>query len=114
MSKQSAAASSKTYRIATRAVADMVGVSPEHTGRPSVDFEALIKSVPKAMRKQLREAFKSGVMQGVLLATNLVADGSIYKKGNSVFAPHKMKTSARVDGNRVQVTVRAKDLGFNE
>ena len=123
-----AAASSATYRKVNNALADAVGVEPNHTQYPSGDFERLAKSSKKRMKslekdlanankrikalkkglakadkKRLLESYKEGLRRGYITACDSLInpDGELSLKGGELFCDSKhIKIRARMKVDR--------------
>jgi hypothetical protein len=85
--KEGIEASAATYRKATNQVAKKLKVDPEHTKYPSDDFKEIVKLIPEKIRNKALKWYKMGIKRGLTEATDMMADGKIYKKGNTVYCP---------------------------
>lgn len=77
----------------------------------------MIDEIPEAMREKALQWYERGIKRGMRVATDLMAEGGIYKVGDTVHAPSRMKVQTKVkmsggDWEKYSVTIKAKDIGF--
>ena len=117
MSKSPVGASSATYRTAVNEIADAIKTEPNHGKYPSDDLLTIIDEIPEAMREMALEWYTKGIKRGMRKATDLMVDGSIYKKGNTVYAPNSINMSTQIkalggDIEKKKIIISASDIGF--
>ncbi|MFM2478544.1 hypothetical protein [Celerinatantimonas sp. MCCC 1A17872] len=69
------------------------------------------------MREKALQWYKRGIKRGMRVATDLMAEGEIYKEADIVHAPNSMKVKSKIkmsggDWEKYSVTVKAKEIGF--
>ena len=69
------------------------------------------------MRDKALQWYEKGIKRGMRVATDLMAEGKIYKEGNMVNAPNSMNVQTKIkilggQWEKYSVTIKAKDIGF--
>lgn len=77
----------------------------------------MIAKIPQAFHQEVIKWYELGVKRGMNKATDLMADGEIYKEGDTVYAPDEMTVNVRlkISGRpwkKIEIKVRPKDIGF--
>jgi hypothetical protein len=126
MSTKEIVASSKTYRKATGMVADALGIDADYSGTPSRDFKKIVRQIqatPEIDESQLsaiaEKYYRIGMRGGLRLATDLMAQGHFFIKGNKCYAEGNTTFERRLrmpDGERAQFEFdfSPDDLGFTD
>jgi hypothetical protein len=96
MADSSVGAASATYRKAVNGIADAIKTDPRHTKYPSDDFQDMLDEIPEAMREKALQWYERGIKRGMRVATDLMAEGEIYKEGDIVHAPNSMKVKSKI------------------
>lgn len=117
MSDSPVGAASATYRKAVNGIAEAIKTNPRHTKYPSEDFQDMIDEIPEAMREKALQWYERGIKRGMRKATDLMAEGVIYKEDDTVHAPNSIKVQTKVkmsggEWEKYSVTLKAKDIGF--
>lgn len=117
MSDSPIGAASATYRKAVNGIAEAIKVDPRHTKHPSEDFQDMIDEIPEAIREKALQWYERGIKRGMRKATDLMAEGEIYREGDTVHAPNIMKVNTKIkmsggEWEKYSVTIKAKDIGF--
>lgn len=115
--KESIKASSATYRKATNMMAKQLRIDPEHTEYPSDDFKEMADLIPEKVREKALQWYKMGIKRGLAKATDMMLEGKISKRKNTVFCPSnfEVKVITKFAGEKWKsrkYTIRAKDIGF--
>lgn len=120
MEEHGAAASSKTYRKATKKLYEHMGKSPVHTNTPSDDFDAALEELSEVERKRVLTWYRRGIRRGLIFATDRVANGDIHfdEAADNLISPEEMtvrvKLRLKTGEDVLQKAFRftAEDLGF--
>jgi hypothetical protein len=117
-SKSSAAAASAAYRNALKKVAEVIDVEPTMTSYPKSDLDALLDTVPEAMRARILEWYQRGIKRGIAYATDRMADSTIrFDEDGAVIAPDvfNVRVGFRIDGKKDSrvFEIDAEKVGFS-
>lgn len=115
--KEGIKAASATYRKATNAIADTIGVNPEHTGYPKEDFEEIINKLDGNLNEVALKFYRLGLRRGMIKATDMVVDGTLkYDKG-ILECPGDIEVKVKIkmpneDIKKKKFTFKPKSIGF--
>ena len=117
MSNSPVSAASATYRKAVNGIAEALDQEPNHSQRPSLDFDAALERIPEAIKQKAIEWYIRGIKRGMAKATDLMAEQKIYIDQGTVYAPKairvKVRTKlARGEWERHEIVVRSQEIGF--
>jgi hypothetical protein len=119
-------ASSKTYRKATKMVAEKLGVDAQHTDQPSEDFRRILEFIKTQPSEDVAEIvniarayFRLGARKGLRQAVKLMADRRVVAGPKWITLRDDVRFTARVkmpDGKQARISVefRPENLGFTE
>jgi hypothetical protein len=115
--KEGIEASSATYRETTKEVAKKLKVDAEHSNYPSDDFKEIIEMIPEKIKERAVKWYKMGIKRGLTKATDMMLDGEIYKKGNTVYCPNsfEVRVKTKISGEqwvKRKFEIKAEDIGF--
>lgn len=115
--KEGIKASSATYRKATNEASKKLKVEAEHTNIPSDDFQEVIDLIPDKIKEKALKWYKMGIKRGFNKATDMMLEGDIYKKGNTVYCPNSFEVNVRTkfsgeNWTKRKFKLKAKDIGF--
>ena len=110
-------ASSATYRKAVNGLAEALDQEPNHSSRPSLDFEAALEGIPEAIKQKAIEWYVRGIKRGMAKATDLMAEKKIYVQDGTVYAPKTIKVKVRTkfssgEWEQREVVVQSHEIGF--
>ena len=77
MSNSPVSASSKTYRKTVNGIAEALDQEPNHSSRPSLDFETALEGIPEAIKQKAIEWYVRGIKRGMAKATDLMAEQNV-------------------------------------
>jgi len=117
MSNSPISAASATYRKAVNGIAEALDQEPNHSSRPSLDFEAALEGIPEAIKLRAIEWYIRGIKRGMAKATDLMAEQKIYVQEGTVYAPKtiKVKVRTKLSGGaweRQEIIVKSNEIGF--
>ena len=117
--KEAIEAASATYRKATQAVADSIGIEAEHSKWPSEDFEQIIESLEGNTQKLALKFYRLGLRRGLIKATDWVVDGPLNYKAGTLYAPNELEVKIRVRlpnnvWKKKRFKFKHKELGFSD
>ena len=117
MRTKEGSAASATYRKATNEIAKQLKVDPEHTKFPSDDFQEMAEMIPGKRKEKALTWYEMGVKRGLSKATDMMLDGKIHLKGNTLYCRNsfavKVKTKfAGEKWTKRKFTIKAEDIGF--
>jgi len=115
--KESIKASSTTYRKATNEVAKKLKLKADHTKYPSDDFKEITDLIPDKIKDKALKWYKIGIKRGLMKATDLMLDGKIHKKGDTIYCPNSfdIKVKTKFSGEKWtkrKYKINAEDIGF--
>ncbi len=111
------AASSATYRKAVNSISNAIDTQHSHSKYPSQDLLDIVDEIPEAMKEKALEWYERGIKRGLSKATDMMAEGKIYKDGDFVVAPSvfNIKVRTKFKGDKWEqrtVVVEASEIGF--
>jgi hypothetical protein len=117
MSNSPISVASATYRKAVNGIAEALDQEPNHSSRPSLDFETALEGIPEAIKSRAIEWYIRGIKRGMAKATDLMAEQKIYIQGDTVYAPKtiKVKVRTKISGGeweRQEIIVKSNEIGF--
>uniref|UniRef100_E6PQH2 Uncharacterized protein n=1 Tax=mine drainage metagenome TaxID=410659 RepID=E6PQH2_9ZZZZ len=117
MSNSPISAASATYRKAVNGIAEALDQEPNHSSRPSLDFEAALEGIPDAIKSRAIEWYIRGIKRGMAKATDLMAEQKIYVQEGTVYAPKTIKVKVRTklsggEWERQEIIVKSNEIGF--
>jgi hypothetical protein len=98
-------------------VAKKLRIDPQHGKYPSDDFKEIIELIPEEIRKKAVKWYKMGIKRGFAKATDMMLDGEIYKKGNTVYCPNRFEIRVKTKFSsepwvKRKIEIKADDIGF--
>jgi hypothetical protein len=114
---QYAAGASAAKVNSTKRVAQILGEELVLTGKPNEDFENVVLKIPRLRDRTALKWYKLGVKRGLILGTDLVANGTIRHEGGVLYAPKTIVANVRtrIAGGPLesrQLKFTASSIGF--
>ncbi len=116
------AVASRTYRKSVNKISQKFELEARHSRSPLRDLEAVLERVDEKHRGELRKVlvnfYKMGVKRGLIVATDLMAEGQFHQKDGYVYSPSEVKLNLKVrpggstEWTQVKFKVSSQDMGF--
>lgn len=115
--KNTAGASSSTYRKVVNKVAKVLRVDPSHTRYPSEDFEVISDIIDEKSRERALAWYRRGLRRGFEEACDAIVDGSLELKNKTLYCPPEVVISVRIKFRGIpskdkEFVFAADDFGF--
>ena len=88
MSNREAEASSKTYRHAINILADELDIEPDHSDRPSQDYQRAVDVLGDKLRERARKYYRLGIRRGLIVACDRMLEGKLTLDGDTLRLPN--------------------------
>lgn len=98
-------------------VAEVLGEDLVLTGKPNKDFENVVSKIPRLRDRAALKWYKLGVRRGLILGTDLVANGTIKQENGVLYAPKTIVANVRTriaggEWESRQLKFSASSIGF--
>jgi hypothetical protein len=114
---ETASAASATYRKAVNKLAKVLRIAPNHTKRPSEDFESISDLVDDKSKARALQWYKRGLRRGFEEACDAVVSRALELKNGTLYCPNEVIITVRVrfkgsEPESKEFVFSADDLGF--